>query len=170
MTELPIELVDLNKIKIAPPTLNPNIGDIGAIIQSIETNEWYGTIEVNRTGNETKMMIVAGNHRAIAAKQLGIKKLPVWWVDKTDDEAKAMMLGDNRASAKSSKNEPLLAELLQDLAGKGKLAGTLYDEDDLNELLEDLEKPLKLQEPVICPACGASFDLKSKELSQPLPQ
>lgn len=140
--ELPVELVALDQIKIAPKELNPNQGDIGAITVSIENNDWYGTIVVNRGGDQTSNMILAGNHRALAAKQLGHDKLPVWWVDKTDDEAKAMLLADNRSSALATNDQAVLAELLQDLQSKDMLHQTLYDSDDLDQILADLGTPL----------------------------
>lgn len=158
----PVEWVKLESIKLAPPELNPNLGDVGAIIQSIKHNDWYGTIEVNKGGEETNRMVLAGNHRVLAAQQLGWTELPVWWVDKTDDEAKVMLIGDNRSSALAHNNEQVLADMLGDLARKGMLEGTLFDQEDLNKLLEDIAEPLDLEDVYRCPQCSYEWSGKPR--------
>lgn len=164
MSDLPIEVVDINKLELHPK--NPRQGDTGAIVESIKENKWYGTITVQRSTNR----ILAGNHRVKALQKMGVKKVPVWYVDVDDTKAAQILLADNRANDKASYDQQTLADLLTDLAKKDKLTGSLYDGDDLDRMLEDLDEPMKLGEPVECPACGASFDLKTKQLSDSSPK
>lgn len=133
MSDLPIEVVDIKTLELHP--MNPRQGDTGAIVESITENEWYGTITVQRSTNR----ILVGNHRVKALQEMGVKKVPVWYVDVDDTKAKQILLADNRANDKANYNEKELADLLVELAGKDNLLGTLYDGDDLDTLLHDLD-------------------------------
>lgn len=134
--EIPVELVDIEKLRLAEP--NPNEGDVGAITQSIEANDWYGVVVANkRKGVETENMVLAGNHRMMAAQQLGHKQLPVWWVDKSDVEARRLMLADNRTAQLANTDQEQMAALLTMLAENDALVGSGYDGDDLDILLQD---------------------------------
>ena len=114
---------------------NPRQGDIGAIAVSIEQNGWYGTVVAQKSTGH----VLAGNHRLQAAQQLGMKEVPVYWVDVDDTTAKKILLADNRTNDLASYNDDVLSELLTDLASTDDLLGTGYDGDDLDVLLSDLE-------------------------------
>jgi len=120
---------------IRPHPRNPREGDVGAIHESIEANGFYGSILAQKSTG----FILAGNHRHQAAMQQGAEQIPVTWVDVDDDHALRILLADNRTNDVASYNEDELANILQELAhNTGTLAGTGYDGDALDELLEDL--------------------------------
>jgi len=114
---------------------NPRHGDIGAITTSIEQNGWYGTLVAQRSTSR----VLVGNHRLVAAIGLGLAEVPVYWVDCDDDEARRILVADNRTSDLAAYDEPGLASLLQAvMASTDGLVGTGYDGDDLDELLADI--------------------------------
>ena len=115
---------------------NPRKGDIGAVSESMRVNGVYQPIIVNKgtkTGRPNE--IIAGNHRAQAAKALGHETIPAIVLDLTDEEAKRIALADNRTSDLADYDNGALLLMLQDLPD---LAGTGYDGDDLDDLLADL--------------------------------
>lgn len=115
---------------------NPRQGDIGAVSESMRVNGVYQPIIVNKgtkTGRPNE--IIAGNHRAQAAKALGHETIPAIVLDLTDEEAKRIALADNRTSDLADYDNGALLLMLQDLPD---LAGTGYDGDDLDDLLADL--------------------------------
>lgn len=121
---------------LVPHPSNPRRGDIEAIIQSIETNGWYGTLVAQiSTG-----YVLAGNHRLQAAIHCGLDRVPVHWVDVDDDTAHRILLADNRTTDLATYDEHALADLLVEMGKTGNLDGTGYDGDDLDDLLADLER------------------------------
>src|SRR5690242_3881489 len=130
------ELVKLDALKKHPS--NPRMGDVGAIVQSIEANGFYGTLVVQRSTG----YVLAGNHRLQAAKATGLKEVPVVYVDVDDETAKRILLADNRTNDLATYDNDQLAELLQELAESEGLEGTGYDGDDLDALLKELNDPL----------------------------
>lgn len=121
---------------LVPHPSNPRQGDVGAIIQSIEANGWYGTLVAQiSTGH-----VLAGNHRLQAAIHCGLDRVPVHWVDVDDDTAHRILLADNRTTDLASYDEHALADLLVEMGKTGNLDGTGYDGDDLDDLLAELER------------------------------
>ena len=156
-----IENIKLTKLKLHPD--NPRQGDIGAIATSIDQNGWYGTVVAQKSTGH----VLAGNHRLQAAQQLGIKEVPVYWVDVDDTTAKKILLADNRTNDLATYNDDVLTELLTDLVSTDDLLGTGYDGDDLDQLISDLEETPptdfqsfdedSLQTESTCPKCGYEF-------------
>jgi ParB-like chromosome segregation protein Spo0J len=148
---------------LTPHPDNPRQGDIGAIAVSIQENGWYGTL----VAQQSTGVVLAGNHRLQAAKQLGMKELPVYWVDVDDTTARKILLADNRVNDLASYDSEALAEILTDLATTDDLLGTGYDGDDLDDLLSDMEEPEAppefpsfdddLETEQVCPKCGYEF-------------
>ena len=121
---------------LVPHPSNPRQGDVGAIIQSIEANGWYGTLVAQiSTGH-----VLAGNHRLQAAIHCGLDRVPVHWVDVDDDTAHRILLADNRTTDLATYDEHALADLLVEMGKTGNLDGTGYDGDDLDDLLAELER------------------------------
>ena len=161
---------------LVPHPSNPRQGDVGAIIQSIEANGWYGTLVAQiSTGH-----VLAGNHRLQAAIHCGLDRVPVHWVDVDDDTAHRILLADNRTTDLATYDEHALADLLVEMGKTGNLGGTGYDGDDLDDLLAELERygpdadqppiPAPPDDPITKPGdvillgkhrliCGASLDL-----------
>jgi hypothetical protein len=124
-----MEVVPLGAVKLHPR--NPRKGDLRAVRQSIERNGFVGALVANRrTGH-----ILAGNHRYMAARELGLKEIPVIWVDVPAAREVKILLADNRASDLGSYDKRDLAALLQEVALEGDLLSTLYTQVDLQDLL-----------------------------------
>ena len=119
-------LVDVTKLKGYDK--NPRKGNVKAIAESLETNKQYRPIVVQKSTNK----ILAGNHTWRAAKELGWKKIAVVFVDVNDEEAKRIVLADNRTNDLAEYDNKILAELLQDL---GTGIGTGYSESDMEAIL-----------------------------------
>lgn len=158
------EMVEIGRLRAS--AFNPNQGDLGAIIESIQANGFYGSLVVRRGACD----VLAGNYRLAAAKTLGYERLPVTWVDVSDDAAKRILLADNRTARLGNDDPNALAELLAELAGTERgLTGTGFAEEDLQTLLDDLSGPvfnpagidqqgrLDEKKKYTCPKCGHEF-------------
>ena len=116
---------------------NPRQGDIGAVSESMRANGIYQPIIVNRgTHTGRPLEVIAGNHRAQAAKALGHETIPAVILDVDDEAATRIALADNRTSDLADYDNDALVAMLQNLPD---LAGTGYDGDDLDDLLRALE-------------------------------
>ena len=101
------KIVDINSVY--PHEKNVNEGDVGAIHESVEENDFYGAIIVNRKTNK----IIAGKHRWLTAVQQKANKIPVLFIDDIDEErAIKMMLADNRTARIGMDSQEKLLELL----------------------------------------------------------
>jgi hypothetical protein len=117
--------------------------------------------------------ILAGNHTWRAAKALGWKEISAGYVEtKDDNEALRILLADNRTTDLASYDESGLAELLKQLVASDEgLEGTLFNNEDLDQLLVDAE-PLDFSEfPIVdeniktehrCPKCNYEWSGKQK--------
>lgn len=160
-----VELVAVDAV--APHPANPRQGDVGAIVQSIEANGWWGVIVAQRSTG----YVLAGNHRLQAARSLGLGEVPVHWLDVDDATALRVLLADNRSNDLAAYDDHALATLLQAVvADAGTLDGTLYDADDLDQLLADLaadpgddDDHAYGRELVTCPECGHRFAPKTDD-------
>ena len=117
---------------------NARRGDMGAIQSSVDENGFWGTIVVQKSTG----FIVAGNHRYRAAKEAGFKEVPVAFVDVDDTKAKKILAADNRTSDLGDYDDEALAHLLDDLNADEHLAGTGYNVEDLDDLINGLSKTI----------------------------
>jgi ParB-like chromosome segregation protein Spo0J len=125
-----VENVAVELLKVHPR--NANQGDIQAITESVETNGFWGTIVVNRRTNH----VLAGNHRYMAAKQLGFDTVPVAWVDVAPKDEIRILVADNRTTRLGTDNDARLSELLTELATTDLgLDGTGFTAADLDDLI-----------------------------------
>lgn len=135
----------LNVADLALLPGNPRQGDIGAVSESMRINGVYQPIIVNRgTKTGRPMEIIAGNHRAQAARALGHATIPAIILDVDDEQATRIALADNRTSDLADYDNDALVLMLQSLPD---LVGTGYDGDDLDELLADIDTPLDTDPP-----------------------
>ena len=123
---LTIEYVPVGEVRPHPE--NARQGDVGAIHVSMETNGVYRPIIVQASTG----FILAGNHTYKAMTQAGAVVVPVVRRDVDDDTARRIMLADNRTADLGDYDDTALLALLQEVED---LAGTGYDEDDLDALL-----------------------------------
>lgn len=135
--DLTIHDTPIDELHLLPG--NPRQGDIGAVSESMRVNGVYQPIIVNRgTHTGRPMEVIAGNHRAQAAKALGHDTIPCIILDVTDEEATRIALADNRTSDLADYDNDALVLMLQNLPD---LEGTGYDGDDLDALLADFDDP-----------------------------
>jgi len=133
MADTNITDTPIGELKAHPD--NPRQGDISAIAGSIQKNGWYGTIVAQRSTG----YVLAGNHRLMAAKSIGMETVPVYWVDVDDEQANRILLADNRASDLATYDDSALADILANLVDTDLgLTGTGFDDADLEALLFDL--------------------------------
>lgn len=127
------QLVPVGSLK--PYDKNPRKGNVRAIAESLSTNKQYRPIVVQK---KTKK-ILAGNHTWQAAKALGWTKIAVVFVDVSDEEAKRIVLADNRTTDLAGYDDKVLAELLKSL---GDPEGTGYSESDMQAILGATEEAM----------------------------
>ena len=138
---------------------NPRLGNIAAIRESIHANGFYGVCVVQRSSGH----ILVGNHRYIAAVEEGLGEVPVMWLDVDDEEARRLLIADNRTSDLGAYNDALLISLLTEQSDQGGLDGTAWKPGDVDKLLAALDKDSPTEFPEItvddlgleyqCPSC-----------------
>lgn len=98
-----VEEVSVNSLNLHEQ--NPRSGDVGAICESIVAHGFVSVL----VANERDRVVLVGNHRLMAARELGIERVPVLWVDLEPDAALRLSLSDNRASDLASYSDQALA-------------------------------------------------------------
>jgi len=137
--ELQVATVRLSELSTHPE--NPRRGDLDAIKESFERHGQYQPLVVNgRT-----MEVLAGNHRLMAARELGWDYVAVVFVDVDEETARQIVLVDNRTSDLADYDLEALLELLGSVE---ELDGTGYDERALDDLLDELVPPPLAEEEV----------------------
>lgn len=119
--------------ELTPYHKNARRGNVDAIAESLQVNGQYKPIIVNE-GTQTgrPWEVLAGNHTVQAADQIGLDKLDAVVIDVDDDQARRIVLADNRTADLATYDEALLADLLSDA---GDLSGTGFTDVDLDALL-----------------------------------
>lgn len=134
---------------------NPNEGDDGLVADSLDHNGWFGAIVANV---ETRH-VLAGHTRKRSLLAAGETHAPlVVWVRVDDeDHARRVLLVDNRSTRVGFDDPARLAEMLEALALNDSLPGSGWDGDDLDAILQTIDRePVApvVPEPAYCPACG----------------
>jgi len=124
-----VEHVDVRDLIEHPD--NPRRGDLDAVVSSIEHHGFWGALIVQRSTGH----VLAGNHRLKAARRLGLERVPVQYVDCDVDQARAILLADNRTSDLGGYDDEQLVALLSQLQASVGLEGTGYDQDALDVLM-----------------------------------
>lgn len=118
---------------------NANRGDVKAVEESISANGFYGAILVQKSSKR----ILAGHTRLKVAREEGAETIPGFWLDVTDEEARKILLSDNRtANLAYTDDESLFKLLASVLDDGGTLVGTGYDNDTYKLLLNSDEDGL----------------------------
>lgn len=132
---------------------NPRLGDHEAIVDSIRTNGVYSPVKVQRSTG----YVLAGNHTFDAITDQGGTHMPWVWLDVDDDEARRIMLADNRTAELGGYDDRLLLEAVRAAAAADQLlAGTGYSTDDLAEL-ERAAAAAEYTPPVQAPSLSDRF-------------
>ena len=118
---------------------NPRVGDIDAIVDSLDQHGQYRPIVANKRNSR----VLAGNHTLMAARRLGWSEIQVAWVDIDEDEEVRILLADNRTSDLGHYDTSALDSLLRELKeSELGLSGTGYDDAEIDNLLQSLEADL----------------------------
>lgn len=140
LEKLTIEYVAHNSIK--PNSYNPNrqsAHDFELLLRSMREDGFTQPIIVHRESRE----IVDGEHRWRAAAELGMKEIPVVFVEMTPEQMRIATLRHNRA--RGSEDIELSADVLRDLEKLGALdwaADSLMLSDiEIEKLLNDVPAP-----------------------------
>ena len=148
-TKLRVEHVPVSQLRPWPE--NPRImpqAEMHKLVRSIETFGLVEPLVVRRSDH----LVIGGHQRLDAAKALGLTKVPVVFVDVTEEKAKALNLALNRIQGEW--DLPKLGELLDELRELPDFDVTLtgFDGREIDDLLSELER----QQPL--PAFEESFD------------
>jgi site-specific DNA-methyltransferase (adenine-specific) len=157
-------MVPLSALK--PWLKNPrkNAAAVEPVARSIERFGFGAPILVRRENHE----IIAGHTRALAAKKLGLKEVPVRYLDLSEEDAHRLARADNKLGEVAEWDVELLLAQLQkedatDLLAQG------WDEATLQDLLnqqvdfqpvEETNTRLDVLTTVRCPHCDKEFELK----------
>lgn len=107
---------------------------VATLADLINRNGWTQPIVVQKSTGT----IIAGHGRRLAAKHLGLTKVPVFAIDCTDEEARGMRLADNRVASTDYDATMVQAEIF-DLAELGfDLSLLAMDDKELAFLGGDL--------------------------------
>lgn len=134
-----MKIQNLDIKKVVPYAKNPrhNESAIAKVAASLKEFGWQQPIVVDK-----EMVVIAGHTRLEAARQLGMKKVPVFVADHlTDTQAKAYRIADNRVGAEAKWDDQLLRLEMIDLKnGDFDLGVTGFDIGEIDNVL--LEKQI----------------------------
>lgn len=119
---------------------NARRGDVSVIAQSLERFGQVRPVVVRAETDE----IVAGNHTWKAARyELGWTAIAAVRVPMDEDEALAYLMADNRSSDLGRYDDDARISILSQLSERGKLEGTGYSLDDLDDIVAAREVALR---------------------------
>lgn len=116
---------------LKPHPRNPRRHDIATIVGSLEAFGQQRPIVCLLDGT-----IVAGHGTVKGATELGWTHIAALRSDLSDDEIERYLLADNRASDRGDYDDAMLARILTDLRNRGRLEGTGYTAEDLDEMIQ----------------------------------
>lgn len=160
---LAIEYVPIDSIIPFPD--NPNDGDVDSVAESIAEFDQYVPLVVQRSTGR----IVKGNTTFRALMRTGHESVAVIFRDYDDVTARRVLLGDNRHRDRAKTHEDRLADWLAELHEADALAGTGYDADYLDDLLDSLRPaeptPAEQPQPAKPPKVGDAVDFRCGDYS-----
>jgi DNA modification methylase len=139
-----IEHVDIEMLK--PDGANPRkISDVELESLTRSLREWGFVQPV--LARKTDKVVIGGHQRLLAARRLGLKTVPVIFVDLSVEQARVLNLALNKISG--SWDNELLGRMLADLSAVADLDLSLsgFDEDELDKLLKSLDVREKKERP-----------------------
>jgi len=151
--------------QVVPYARNPRKNDaaVAKVAASIKEFGFRQPIVVDEA-----MVVIAGHTRLLAARQLGVAKVPVHIAEGlTDTQAKAYRLADNRTGQDAEWDMDLLGLEMRDLDYvEFDLSLTGFDSLEIKDVMNEgdfgpgsIEDQGRLDEknPVRCPECGHEF-------------
>lgn len=150
-TPLAMEHVPLDALR--PDPANPRhitSAELEALTRSIAEFGLIDPILARRVDGT----VIGGHQRLTAARKLGLKDVPVIYLDISEEKARLLNVALNKISG--SFDQELLARLLADLAATPDVDLTLsgFDEKEIQQLLKSLDAREKRERP-------ESFDLEA---------
>ena len=155
----PAEWVDVGKLKPWGNNPRKNDGAVQGVADSITRFGFGAPLLVRSETGE----VIAGHTRLKAAQKLGMKVVPVRYMDLSADEAHALALADNKLGEAADWDEALLQGVLQDLDARGvEVDGLGFDDVEIKALLGSIEPGSlgdqgaldELENKATCPECG----------------
>ena len=135
MTSVMADNVERVKVEeLIPYPDNPRRGDIKAIAGSLKENGQFRPLIVQKSTG----YVLGGNHTLAAARELKWKTVQVVYVDVEEDEARRIVVADNRTSDLASYDAEVLTRVIQALDRPS--VGTGYSTSDINSLLKGVEQ------------------------------
>jgi DNA modification methylase len=134
--ELKIELVLIDTLR--PDPANPRrIGEreLEALTKSLKEFGFVQPVLVRKSDN----VVIGGHQRLVAARRLGLKTVPVIFLDLPPEQARLLNLALNKISGQW--DQELLARMLADLKPIEDIDLSLsgFSEDELDKLLKSLD-------------------------------
>lgn len=144
------EIKELPVADLVPYAKNARTHDdkqIEMIARSIEEFGFLNPVLIDRQKN-----VIAGHGRILAAKKLGLKKVPVLFVEGlTEEQRKAYILADNRLAEMSEWDMDLVGNELEELQAAGFDTGLLGFDWDAASKLEPIEEPFRSANEILEP-------------------
>jgi hypothetical protein len=131
MKKIAAEYIDINTLK--PWDKNPRKNDhaVPEIVASIERFGFSSPIIARKSDN----VIIAGHTRWKAAKQIGLKEVPVRFMDLDVVDSQLLAIADNKLNERATWDDNVLEQVLNELAEED-LTGLGFDDDELDNLLQ----------------------------------
>ena len=133
-----LKVEDVSLASLKPMKGNPrrNEAAIPKIAQSIERYGWTNPVLARRQDRS----IVAGHTRVEAAKRIGLKTVPVIWLDLSPRDAKLYALADNRLAEIAEWDNDGLALIMRELqAEDANLAEAGFDDEEVSRILGEVD-------------------------------
>lgn len=133
MSKTAAEYIDINQLK--PWDKNPRKNDhaVSEVKQSIERFGFSSPIIARKSDN----VIIAGHTRWKAAKEIGLKEVPVRFMDLDVVDSQLLAIADNKLNERADWDDDLLEQVLQDLAGED-LSGIGFDDNELQDIIDKI--------------------------------
>lgn len=110
---------------------NPRHGDLGRLMNSLQTHGQFRPIVANRR----TMHILAGNNLTKAASALGWQDIAVSWVDVDAEAERRIVIVDNRASDLAEYDPQSLAQALTRVHAGALETATGFTLEDLDDII-----------------------------------
>ena len=133
MSKTAAEYINIEQLK--PWDKNPRKNDHAVIEvkQSIQRFGFSAPIIARKSDN----VIIAGHTRWKAAKEIGLKEVPVRFMDLDVVDSQLLAIADNKLNERADWDEDLLEQVLQDLAGED-LTGIGFDDNELQDIIDKI--------------------------------
>lgn len=125
--------------KLTPWVKNPRLNDksVEKAVRSIRQHGWGAPILARADNGE----IIAGHTRLKAALRMGLKLVPVRYLELSEIQAHSLALADNRVAEDSEWDKEALARVLLELEAAGApLVDTGFEQKELDDLMARLEQ------------------------------